>query len=82
MNEYWSVYIVRCADATLYTGVTNNLKNRIAAHNDGSGAKYTMSRTPVKLVFSEIHTSKSTAMQREYAIKQLTRVQKEELIQT
>ncbi len=75
-------YIVRCADGTLYTGWTNNLTKRLAAHNAGKGAKYTACRRPVKLVYTEEHTDKIAAMQREYAIKQLTRAEKEALLES
>lgn len=74
------VYIVRCSDGSLYTGWTNDLKNRIKAHNDGKGAKYTKSRLPVKLVYSEIFETKSEALSREAKIKKLTRKEKLELI--
>ncbi len=75
-------YIVRCADGTLYTGWTNDLPKRLAAHNDGKGAKYTAARRPVKLVYAEKHADKIAAMQREYAIKQLTRAEKEALLES
>lgn len=77
-NNY--VYIVRCHDDTLYTGWTNHLEKRIQTHNSGHGAKYTQSRRPVKLVYYECYASKSEAMKREYAIKQLSRKEKEILI--
>ena len=73
-------YIVECSDGTLYTGWTTNLDNRIKAHNSKTGAKYTRSRTPVKLVYYEEFATKEEAMSREYHIKQLTRKQKDELI--
>jgi putative endonuclease len=73
-------YIVECADGTLYCGWTNDLEHRIAAHNEGKGAKYTKSRLPVKLVYFETFDTKEEAMKREYRIKQLTRAQKEKLI--
>ena len=73
-------YIVKCADGTLYTGWTNHLEERIQTHNSGKGAKYTRSRLPVKLVYYEEYESKIDAMKREYAIKHLTRAQKEALI--
>lgn len=73
-------YMVRCADGTLYTGWTNDLTKRLQVHNAGKGAKYTASRRPVELVYTEEHPDKITAMQREYAIKQLTRKEKEQLI--
>ncbi len=72
-------YIVRCADGTLYTGWTNDLEHRMAAHNAGKGAKYTASRRPVELVYAEAHADKVHAMQREYRIKRLTRAEKEAL---
>ena len=78
MNNY--VYIVQCADATYYTGWTNDLKKRIEAHNAGKGAKYTKSRRPVQLVYYETYATKSKAMAREYAIKQLSRQEKAQLI--
>lgn len=73
-------YIVQCADGTYYTGWTNNLENRIRTHNSGKGSKYTRARLPVKLVYYETHATKSEAMKREYAIKQLSRREKQELI--
>lgn len=80
MNNSNYTYIVECSDGTLYTGWTNNLDNRIKAHNSKAGAKYTRSRTPVKLVYYEEFATKEEAMSREYHIKQLTRKQKDELI--
>lgn len=74
------VYIVKCADGTLYTGWTNDLKKRIEAHNSGNGAKYTKSRLPVELIYFEEFDNKIDAMKREYYIKQLKRIQKEELV--
>lgn len=73
-------YIVKCSDGTFYTGWTNNLEKRIKSHNAGTGAKYTRSRLPVTLIYYEAFATKQEAMQREYAIKQLTRRQKEALI--
>ena len=73
-------YIVRCKDDTLYCGWTNNLEKRLASHNAGKGAKYTRSRHPVTLVYFEIFDTKEEAMSREYAIKQLSRKEKLELI--
>lgn len=70
------VYLVECNDGSLYCGWTTDLQRRVAKHNSGSGAKYTRSRCPVKLVYWEELSSKSDAMKREYAIKQLTRAQK------
>ncbi len=73
-------YIVKCSDETLYTGWTNNLKKRLEAHNSGKGAKYTKNRRPVELVYFEEYDTKQEAMQREYAIKQLSRQKKLALI--
>lgn len=73
-------YILRCADGTLYTGWTTDLERRLSAHNAGTGAKYTRARRPVTLVYWERHASKEAAMGREWAIKQLSRQKKLELI--
>ena len=73
-------YILKCSDETLYTGWTNDLEKRINAHNAGKGAKYTKNRRPVELAYYEEFAAKEEAMSREYAIKQLTRRKKEELI--
>lgn len=75
------VYMLRCADGTLYTGWTTDLTARLRAHNgEGKGgAKYTRSRRPVTLVYHEVFEDGSTAKRREYAIKQLTRAEKEAL---
>ena len=73
-------YILHCADGTLYCGWTNDLKKRLHAHNSGTGAKYTKSRRPVTLAYYEAFETKQEAMKREYAIKQLTRKEKENLI--
>ncbi len=69
-------YIVECADGTLYTGWTNNLEKRIAAHNAGRGAKYTRSRGPVQLRYYEAFATKEEAQRREWQLKQLSRAQK------
>lgn len=74
------VYIIRCKDNSLYTGWTNNLEKRFEDHSKGKGAKYTRGRGPLKLVYFEKFDTKEEAMKREYAIKNLTKVQKEELI--
>ena len=73
-------YIVRCSDDSLYTGYTNDLDNRIEAHNSGRGAKYTRGRGPVELVYFEEHPTKEEAMSREWQIKRLTRSEKEKII--
>ncbi len=73
-------YIVRCSDDSLYTGYTNDLDNRIEAHNSGRGAKYTRGRGPVELVYYEEYPTKEEAMSREWHIKRLTRPEKEKII--
>ena len=73
-------YILLCADGTLYCGWTNDLEKRVEAHNSGKGARYTRSRLPVKLVYSESFETKREAMSREWQIKQLTRRDKLALI--
>ncbi len=81
MNYY--VYIVECADRTYYCGYTKNLVSRIEEHNNAKvGAKYIKARRPVKLVYSEIVSSRSLALKREFEIKQLSRQEKEQLIQS
>ena len=69
-------YLLECADGSLYCGWTNRLNERVKAHNEGRGAKYTKSRRPVTLVYYEEFATKQEAMQREWAIKQMTRSQK------
>ena len=80
MKRYY-VYLLRCADDTLYCGYTDDVQKRVKAHNDGKGAKYTKSRRPVDLVYVEEYSSKSDALKRECAIKQMPRVQKLAMIQ-
>jgi putative endonuclease len=82
-TNYWYVYIVRCSDDSLYTGVTVNVERRVQEHNGDElqGAKYTRARQPVVLVYQEPLISRSMAMKREYEIKRLKRIEKEELIQ-
>lgn len=75
-------YIVECADGTLYTGWTNDIEKRLAAHNEGRGAKYTRSRTPVKLVHLEEFSTKEEAMSREWEIKRYSAKKKRALIGT
>ena len=73
-------YMVRCKDGTLYTGWTNNIERRMEAHNSGTGAKYTKSRRPVKLVYCEEFPTKEEAMKREYAIKHMKKKEKEKMV--
>ena len=76
----WHVYIVRCADDSLYTGCTNDLLKRVATHNAGKGARYTRSRRPVKVVWSVRVKDRSAALSREAKVKQLTRAEKLRLV--
>jgi putative endonuclease len=80
MEQKWYFYMVRCRDNSLYSGITNDIDNRLKEHNKGIGAKYTLSRRPVKLVYSEKHSNISDARKREAHIKSWTKVEKEQLI--
>ncbi len=73
-------YVLRCADGTLYTGVTTDITRRVEEHNDGKGARYTASRRPVRMVWKEEHHDRSSAQRREAAIKSWSRSRKEALI--
>ncbi len=75
-------YILECKDGTFYTGWTNNLEKRLKDHNEGKGAKYTKARRPVTLVYQECYETKQEAMRREYEIKQFSRKEKLNLIET
>ena len=77
----WTVYILRCGDGSLYTGCTNDLSRRLAAHRKGKGAKYTRSRLPVALAYREETADKSAALRREAAIKRLSRREKLTLVE-
>ncbi|MFY0655279.1 MAG: GIY-YIG nuclease family protein [Neptunomonas phycophila] len=81
-SQNWYVYILLCADASLYTGITTNCERRVNEHNsnDKLAAKYTRVRRPVTLVWSEPHQDRSAASSREYHIKRLSRAQKLQLI--
>jgi len=74
------VYMLRCSDNSIYTGYTTDLKKRLDTHNKGKGAKYTRTRLPVDLLYFEEFSTKSSALKREYAIKQLSKKQKENMI--
>ena len=78
----WYVYILRCGDNTLYTGITDNIPRRLTAHRSGRGAKYTRGRGPLTLVYVEEFPDRSAASRREWAIKRLSRFQKEHLLQS
>ena len=75
------VYILKCADDTLYCGITNDLDARIAAHENGTGAKYTKGRGPFEVIYTEPCENRSAASKREFAIKALSRVEKLDLIE-
>ena len=78
----WYVYILRCADASLYTGITTNIHRRLKEHNSqGLGARYTRARRPVEIMYFEESENRSSASVREYEIKQKSRKEKLELIQ-
>ncbi len=76
----WVCYLLRCADDTLYCGITNDMEKRLVAHNAGTAAKYTRARTPVELVYAEECADRSEASKREMAIKKLKREEKLALI--
>lgn len=76
----WTVYMLRCADGSLYTGIARDAEQRLIAHNAGRGAKYTKARRPVSLIWSEPAACRSSASKREYAIKQFRRADKLALI--
>lgn len=80
-TDDWSVYIVRCADGSLYTGIARSLSKRISEHNSGIlGAKYTRSRRPVTLAYTEGYNSRSAASKREAVIKKMNKSEKEALV--
>jgi putative endonuclease len=72
----WCVYILECADGSLYTGITNNIKRRLEQHGKGAGAKYTRGRLPVTLLYSEKYIDRASAARREAQIKKLSRLEK------
>lgn len=75
----WQVYLLLCADGTLYTGITTDLPRRLAEHNAGRGARYTRSRLPAELVYAEPAANRSAAQRREYAIRRLPAAAKRRL---
>src|SRR5438270_1220254 len=80
-GDKWSVYIVRCADGSLYTGITKDVKRRCQQHNAGTASRYTRSRRPVKLIYQEVDPDQSSALKREAAIKAMNRRGKLTMIQ-
>ena len=73
--QVWWLYLVRCRDGSLYTGISTNVVRRLKEHNSGKGAKYTANRLPVLLIYSEACASRSAALKREYELKSLTRAE-------
>ena len=82
MEKSWKVYILRCGDGSLYTGIAVNVQARLEIHRSGKGAKYTRGRGPLEVVYEEDCPDKSTALKRELAIKALAKEEKEKLIKT
>ena len=80
MEATWYLYILRCGDGSLYTGITTDVQRRLEEHRSGTGAKYTRGRSPLELVYREVCGSHSNALKREYAVKRLARQEKLELI--
>ena len=78
--ETWTVYLLRCADQSLYTGITNNIARRVRQHEAGTASRYTRSRLPVVLVYQETQATRSLALKRELAIKALSKANKELLV--
>lgn len=81
MEKQWTLYILRCKDGTLYTGITDDLARRLAQHRAGKGAKYTRGRAPLTLVYQEPCENHSQALRREIEIKRLSRTEKLTLIE-
>lgn len=80
METIWYLYILRCIDNTLYTGITTNVEKRLQQHRSGKGAKYTRGRAPLELVYQEVCKNHTEALKREAFVKKLTRKDKEALI--
>jgi UV DNA damage endonuclease len=80
LKKSWYLYILKCNDSTLYTGITNDLSRRLVQHNSGTASRYTRSRLPVSLVYQEPCRGRSSALRKEYRMKQLSRKEKEEYI--
>ena len=80
MSGNWVCYLLRCADDSLYCGISNDLDRRLVAHNAGTASKYTRTRTPVELVYTESCSDRSAASRRELQIKRMSRSEKQDLI--
>jgi putative endonuclease len=79
-KKTWSMYILKCRDGTLYTGITNDIEHRLEMHKSGAASKYTRCRLPVKIVHHEPCRGRVDALKKEYEIKQLSRTEKESYI--
>lgn len=79
-TDAWFVYILRCSDGSLYTGVTTDVERRAEQHNAGTASRYTRGRLPVRVEYQELHASQSLALKREWAVKAMRRLEKESLI--
>jgi putative endonuclease len=82
MNHNWCVYVIRCSDGTLYTGITTDIERRFRQHTDGTGAKYFRGRSPEQIVYLENGHNRSSASTRENQIKTMTRAEKDILVST
>lgn len=82
MDKKWYLYILRCADGTLYTGITTDVEARLETHRSGKGAKYTRGRGPLELVYREECEDHSQALKRELAVKAMSREEKQKLIKS
>ena len=80
MESVWYLYMLRCRDGSLYTGITTDVQRRLEAHRSGKGAKYTRGRGPLTVVYTEQHADRASASRREWEIKHMTREQKLALI--
>ena len=80
MEPIWYLYIIRCGDGTLYTGITTDIEKRLEVHRAGKGAKYTRGRLPLDVVYRESCGTHSDALKREIAVKRMSRKEKEELL--
>jgi putative endonuclease len=77
---HWLVYMLECSDNSIYTGITNNLENRLKKHQSGDGAKYLRGRLPIKLIYKELFINRSEATKREISIKKMSKKEKKILI--
>ena len=77
---HWLVYMLECSDNSIYTGITNNLENRLKKHQSGDGAKYLRGRLPIKIIYKELFINRSEATKREISIKKMSKKEKKILI--